>query len=69
MAVSDSFLTIVTFSRNKSNTLSFESQYNYTAIDISPNGSTLLAINESKFNVTSLLRTKNVKWPKVKAVR
>lgn len=34
---------------NKSNTLSFESYYNYTAVDISPNGSTLLAVNESKY--------------------
>lgn len=39
-------ITIYNLKQNKSNTLSFESRYNYTAIDISPNGSTLVAINE-----------------------
>ncbi|CAB3241185.1 unnamed protein product [Arctia plantaginis] len=39
-------ITVYNLKQNKSNTLSFESYYNYTAVDISPNGSTLLAINE-----------------------
>ncbi|KAF9412341.1 hypothetical protein HW555_009130 [Spodoptera exigua] len=39
-------ITVYNLKQNKSNTLSFESYYNYTAIDVSPNGSTLLAVNE-----------------------
>ncbi|CAG9562910.1 unnamed protein product [Danaus chrysippus] len=39
-------ITIYNLKQNKSNTLPIESHYNYTAIDISPNGSVLLAINE-----------------------
>lgn len=31
---------------NKSNTLPVESRYNYTSIDLSPNGVLLIAINE-----------------------
>ncbi|CAH0629125.1 unnamed protein product [Chrysodeixis includens] len=39
-------ITVYNLKQNKSNTLAFESYYNYTAIDVSPNGSTLIAINE-----------------------
>ncbi|XP_075972567.1 periodic tryptophan protein 2 homolog [Anticarsia gemmatalis] len=39
-------ITVYNLKQNKSNTLAFESYYNYTAVDISPNGSTLLAVNE-----------------------
>lgn len=37
------------FYRNKSNTLAIESHFNYTAVDIAPNGSVLVAINESEY--------------------
>ncbi|XP_048480897.1 periodic tryptophan protein 2 homolog [Plutella xylostella] len=39
-------ITVYNLKQNKSNTLSVDSQYNYTALDVSPNGSTLLAVNE-----------------------
>ncbi|KAJ0179133.1 hypothetical protein K1T71_004845 [Dendrolimus kikuchii] len=39
-------ITVYNLKHNKSNTLSFESNFNYTAVDIAPNGTTLLAINE-----------------------
>ncbi|CAK1551545.1 unnamed protein product [Leptosia nina] len=39
-------ITIYNLKQNKSSTLPIESHYNYTAIDVSPNGSVLLAINE-----------------------
>ncbi|XP_050341995.1 periodic tryptophan protein 2 homolog isoform X1 [Nymphalis io] len=39
-------ITIYNLKQNKSNTLPVESHFNYTAIDVSPNGSILLAINE-----------------------
>ncbi|XP_063823658.1 periodic tryptophan protein 2 homolog [Ostrinia nubilalis] len=39
-------ITVYNLKQNKSNTLSVESNFNYTAVDISPNGSVLLAINE-----------------------
>ncbi|XP_045459792.1 periodic tryptophan protein 2 homolog [Melitaea cinxia] len=39
-------ITIYNLKHNKSNTLPVESHFNYTAIDVSPNGSILLAINE-----------------------
>ncbi|XP_047545989.1 periodic tryptophan protein 2 homolog [Vanessa atalanta] len=39
-------ITIYNLKQNKSNTLPVESNFNYTAIDVSPNGSILLAINE-----------------------
>ncbi|CAG4983552.1 unnamed protein product [Colias eurytheme] len=39
-------ITVYNLKQNKSNTLPVESHFNYTAIDISPNGSVLLAINE-----------------------
>ncbi|XP_041972804.1 periodic tryptophan protein 2 homolog [Aricia agestis] len=39
-------ITIYDLKQNKSNTLAIESHFNYTAIDVSPNGSVLLAINE-----------------------
>ncbi|CAG4987863.1 unnamed protein product [Parnassius apollo] len=39
-------ITIYNLKQNKSNTLSVESHFNYTAIDVSPSGSVLLAINE-----------------------
>ncbi|CAG9791750.1 unnamed protein product [Diatraea saccharalis] len=39
-------ITIYNLKQNKSNTLSVESNFNYTAIDVAPNGSVLLAINE-----------------------
>ncbi|CAH2979650.1 unnamed protein product [Chilo suppressalis] len=39
-------ITVYNLKQNKSNTLSVESNYNYTAIDVSPNGAVLLAINE-----------------------
>ncbi|XP_026745468.1 periodic tryptophan protein 2 homolog [Trichoplusia ni] len=39
-------ITVYNLKQNKSNTLAFESCYNYTAIDVSPNGSTLIAVNE-----------------------
>lgn len=35
------------FSSNKSHTLSLESEYNYTALDLSPNGCILVAVNEA----------------------
>ncbi|CAH2208148.1 jg13032 [Pararge aegeria aegeria] len=41
-------ITVYNLKQNKSNTLPVESHFNYTAIDVSPNGSILLAINESK---------------------
>ncbi|XP_045763111.1 periodic tryptophan protein 2 homolog [Maniola jurtina] len=39
-------ITVYNLKQNKSNTLPIESHFNYTAIDVSPNGSVLLAINE-----------------------
>uniref|UniRef100_A0A6P7HF49 Periodic tryptophan protein 2 homolog n=1 Tax=Diabrotica virgifera virgifera TaxID=50390 RepID=A0A6P7HF49_DIAVI len=39
-------ISIFDLKNNKSTTLPIESRYNYTALDISPNGCTLLAINE-----------------------
>ncbi|XP_053680836.1 periodic tryptophan protein 2 homolog [Anopheles nili] len=39
-------ITIFDLKNNKSTTLSIESQYNYTAIDLSPNGCLLVAVNE-----------------------
>ncbi|XP_076300716.1 periodic tryptophan protein 2 homolog [Lasioglossum baleicum] len=39
-------ITIYDLKNNKSNTLSIESKYNYTSIDLSPNGALLLAVNE-----------------------
>nr|XP_022904182.1 periodic tryptophan protein 2 homolog [Onthophagus taurus] len=39
-------ITIFDLRRNKSTTLPIESRYNYNALDISPNGCTLVAINE-----------------------
>ncbi|KPI91085.1 Periodic tryptophan protein 2-like [Papilio xuthus] len=39
-------ITVYNLKQNKNITLSVESHYNYTAIDVSPNGSVLLAINE-----------------------
>ncbi|XP_072941453.1 periodic tryptophan protein 2 homolog [Epargyreus clarus] len=39
-------ITVYNLKQNKSNTLPVESHFNYTAIDISPNGAILLAINE-----------------------
>uniref|UniRef100_S4NTU2 No child left behind n=1 Tax=Pararge aegeria TaxID=116150 RepID=S4NTU2_9NEOP len=39
-------ITVYNLKQNKSNTLPVESHFNYTAIDVSPNGSILLAINE-----------------------
>ncbi|XP_049865183.1 periodic tryptophan protein 2 homolog [Pectinophora gossypiella] len=39
-------ITVYNLKVNKSNTLGVESHYNYTAIDVSPNGSVLIAINE-----------------------
>lgn len=42
-------IIFILFFRNKSSTLSVESHFNYTALDVSPNGSVLLAINESEY--------------------
>lgn len=39
-------LTIFDLKNNKSHTLSLESNYNYTALDLSPNGCILIAVNE-----------------------
>ncbi|CAF4949248.1 unnamed protein product [Pieris macdunnoughi] len=39
-------LTVYNLKQNKSNTLAIESHYNYTALDVSPSGTVLLAINE-----------------------
>uniref|UniRef100_A0A182M980 Small-subunit processome Utp12 domain-containing protein n=1 Tax=Anopheles culicifacies TaxID=139723 RepID=A0A182M980_9DIPT len=39
-------ITIFDLKNNKSNTLCIESQYNYTAIDLSPNGCLLVVVNE-----------------------
>uniref|UniRef100_A0A182QYW6 Small-subunit processome Utp12 domain-containing protein n=1 Tax=Anopheles farauti TaxID=69004 RepID=A0A182QYW6_9DIPT len=39
-------ITIFDLKNNKSNTLCLESQYNYTAIDLSPNGCLLVVVNE-----------------------
>uniref|UniRef100_A0A182YAC3 WD_REPEATS_REGION domain-containing protein n=1 Tax=Anopheles stephensi TaxID=30069 RepID=A0A182YAC3_ANOST len=39
-------ITIFDLKNNKSNTLCVESQYNYTAIDLSPNGCLLVVVNE-----------------------
>ncbi|CAH0717472.1 unnamed protein product, partial [Brenthis ino] len=39
-------ITVYNLKQNKSNTLPIESHFNYTAVDVSPNGSMLLAINE-----------------------
>ncbi|XP_053600590.1 periodic tryptophan protein 2 homolog [Plodia interpunctella] len=39
-------ITIYNLKQNKSNTLPVESHFNYTTIDVSPNGSVLLAVNE-----------------------
>uniref|UniRef100_A0A182IUE7 Small-subunit processome Utp12 domain-containing protein n=1 Tax=Anopheles atroparvus TaxID=41427 RepID=A0A182IUE7_ANOAO len=40
-------ITIFDLKNNKSTTLSIESQYNYTAIDLSPNGCLLVVVNET----------------------
>ncbi|XP_053684791.1 periodic tryptophan protein 2 homolog [Sabethes cyaneus] len=39
-------ITIFDLKNNKSHTLSLESQYNYSALDLSPNGGILVAVNE-----------------------
>ncbi|XP_043259582.1 periodic tryptophan protein 2 homolog [Colletes gigas] len=39
-------ITIFDLKNNKSSTLPVESRYNYTCIDLSPNGASLIAINE-----------------------
>ncbi|XP_062558413.1 periodic tryptophan protein 2 homolog [Armigeres subalbatus] len=39
-------ITIFDLKNNKSHTLSLESEYNYTALDLSPNGCILVAVNE-----------------------
>lgn len=39
-------ISIYNLKQNKSNTLALESKFNYTALDLSPNGSMLVAINE-----------------------
>ncbi|GLV37986.1 uncharacterized protein CBL_07783 [Carabus blaptoides fortunei] len=39
-------ITIFDLKNNKSHTLPVESRYNYTTLDLSPNGCTLIAINE-----------------------
>ncbi|XP_059059987.1 periodic tryptophan protein 2 homolog [Achroia grisella] len=39
-------ITVYNLKHNKSNTLSVEGRFNYTAIDLSPSGSMLLAVNE-----------------------
>ncbi|XP_052888614.1 periodic tryptophan protein 2 homolog [Anopheles moucheti] len=39
-------ITIFDLKNNKSNSLCIESQYNYTAIDLSPNGCLLVVVNE-----------------------
>nr|XP_040236992.2 periodic tryptophan protein 2 homolog [Anopheles coluzzii] len=39
-------VTIFDLKNNKSNTLGIESQYNYTAIDLAPNGCLLVVVNE-----------------------
>ncbi|KAF2898642.1 hypothetical protein ILUMI_07536 [Ignelater luminosus] len=39
-------ITIYDLKNNKSSTLPIESRYNYTALDLSPNGCTLIAVNE-----------------------
>ncbi|XP_061511187.1 periodic tryptophan protein 2 homolog [Anopheles gambiae] len=39
-------ITIFDLKNNKSNTLGIESQYNYTAIDLAPNGCLLVVVNE-----------------------
>uniref|UniRef100_A0A182KFQ3 Small-subunit processome Utp12 domain-containing protein n=1 Tax=Anopheles christyi TaxID=43041 RepID=A0A182KFQ3_9DIPT len=39
-------ITMFDLKNNKSNTLGIESQYNYTAIDLSPNGCLLVVVNE-----------------------
>ncbi|XP_077295123.1 periodic tryptophan protein 2 homolog isoform X2 [Arctopsyche grandis] len=39
-------ITIYDLKNNKSNTLPIESDYNLTALDLSPNGCTLIAVNE-----------------------
>lgn len=39
-------ISAVSFSSNKSKTLSLDSRYNYTAIAISPNGCLMIAVNE-----------------------
>uniref|UniRef100_A0A8D8G919 Periodic tryptophan protein 2 homolog n=1 Tax=Culex pipiens TaxID=7175 RepID=A0A8D8G919_CULPI len=40
-------ITIFDLKNNKSHTLSLESEHNYTALDLSPNGCTLVAVNEA----------------------
>ncbi|KXJ78961.1 hypothetical protein RP20_CCG002838 [Aedes albopictus] len=40
-------ITIFDLKNNKSHTLSLESEYNYTALDLSPNGCILVAVNET----------------------
>ncbi|KAK4882916.1 hypothetical protein RN001_006235 [Aquatica leii] len=40
-------ITIYDLKNNKSSTLPIESRYNYNALDLSPNGCTLIAINEA----------------------
>jgi hypothetical protein len=36
---------------NRSSTLPVEGRFNYTALDLSPNGCTLIAVNEGKMNL------------------
>ncbi|KFB53827.1 AGAP010693-PA-like protein [Anopheles sinensis] len=65
-------ITIFDLKGNKSNTLSIESQYNYTAIELSPNGCLLVVVNEigeaqmiSMISQTTIHRYKfrgEVKW-------
>lgn len=43
-------------SSNKSMTLPVESRFNYTTIDISPNGSLLVAINTGKISFCVYLK-------------
>ncbi|XP_052873384.1 periodic tryptophan protein 2 homolog [Anopheles cruzii] len=65
-------ITIFDLKSNKSSTLSIESQYNYTAIDLSPDGCLLVVVNEigeaqmiSMISQTTIHRYKfrtEVKW-------
>jgi hypothetical protein len=36
---------------NKSSTLPVEGRFNYTTLDLSPNGCTLIAVNEGEMNL------------------
>ncbi|XP_063530228.1 periodic tryptophan protein 2 homolog [Cydia strobilella] len=53
-------ITIYNLIQNKSATLPVESHYNYTALDVSPNGSILLAVNEQGEAQMISLQTCNV---------